>query len=579
MSTPTTRSDQRRPIRRQTAARLSWLAATLLLLSPHSQAYIHPLVNPVSTADQLQAWLTLDTTPDNHPELQQIYRAANYQPLWLQGIAGQPGLQLSDTAVELIQILDETAADGWQKYPFRLAAIHNLLTTYKSTTDSQNRPGIRQNAELELELTNAALAYGQMVLENRLLPDIQETDQGIAVQASMAKHMPVEHFLQAFLQAASRHQPAPLLQQLTPQSAAYKALRAEFNRYRNLAASGHWQTLPSGLILKPGDSDEHIPALRQRLQQYGDLGSPDPTINPVLFDDSLRLALQQFQSRHNLPASGQLDRNTLQALNEPPEYIARKIALNMKRQRFMPDIPDERYILVNAADFRLHLYEQGRETLDMKVIVGQPAHRTPIMVHAITQLELAPTWSVPNRIAIEDLLPRFRKDADHVSQNNYRISLKTDPGTALDPATINWNDVSTSKFPYRIVQSPGVHNALGKVKFLFPNQQSIYLHDTSQPSLFRKSSRALSSGCVRLEKPMELTEYLLAGQTSWDMERVQQTIRNHQQTRLNLLRPVPLYLMYWTAWVDEQGHLQLRDDVYKRDKAAGITLTGLQASR
>lgn len=578
MRTPTTRSDQRRPLRRQTAARSSLLAATLLLFSLHCQAYIHPVVNPVSTADQLQAWLTLDTTPDNHPKLQQIYRAAHYQPLWLQETPGIPGLQLSDSAVELIQTLDETAADRWQQYPFRLPEIHNLLVAFNNS-NHQSSPGIRQSAELELELTNAALAYGDMVLENRLLPDIQEKDQGLTVQASMAKQMPADRFLQAFLQAASHHQPAQLLQQLTPQSTAYKALRTEFNRYRNLAASGHWQALPSGLILKPGDSDEHIPLLRQRLQQYGDLGSPAPTINPVLFDDSLRLALQQFQSRHNLPATGQLDHNTLQALNEPPEHIARKIALNMKRQRFMPDIPDERYILVNAADFRLHLYEQGRETLEMKVIIGKPWRRTPVMVHAITQLELAPTWSVPNRIAIEDLLPRFRKDADHATQNNYRISLKTDPGTLLDPATINWNDISTDKFPYRIVQAPGVHNALGKVKFLFPNQQFIYLHDTSQPSLFRKSSRALSSGCVRLEKPMELTEHLLAGQTSWDMERVKQTIRNNHPTRLNLLRPVPLYLMYWTAWVDEQGQLQLRDDIYKRDKAAGITLTGLQASR
>ncbi|MCY0965190.1 L,D-transpeptidase family protein [Parathalassolituus penaei] len=530
-----------------------------------------PATNAVSQL--IQRWMTIDQTPDPANELYRIYSTSQFQPLWLDnttlGVDGQ----------RLLTALDETAADGWLNYPFELERIHTLQKQLaEPPMESGAQPSglaadaTQHAAELELYLTRAALAYARMVDQYQLLPDIQETDQGEAVRAALQRRSPPRDSLVALLDAIRYGQLSAWLQELTPETPAYQALRGQWQHYRQLAERGDWTPIPTDWSAEPGSQHPLLPLVRQRLLDYGDLSADDnaSSVDPTLLDATLEAALHHYQQRYKLSSTGGVGPRTLQYLNEPPAYLARKIAFNMKRQRFMPAVPDDRFILVNAADFRLQLFEYGLETLSMKVIVGKPARRTPVMTQALTQLELAPTWTVPDRIAREYLLPKFRKDPTQIQRNQYQISDRYDPALVVDPATIDWNSVKSKPFPYRIVQAPGRMNALGQVKFLFPNTQSIYLHDTSQPELFRKDMRALSFGCIRLEKPLALTEHLLAGTRNWDMERVQSTIADHRKTRLNLAEPVPLYLMYWTAWVDEKGQLQLRDDIYRRDQNAGI---------
>ena len=561
---------------RQSPFRLTWLAVLLWLACSH-QALANPQSQPHTAAEQIRHWLTLDLAMNPEDPLYHIYSASQFELLWLDADNGN----LNPLGQNLLDALTDTAADGWQNYPFQLERIHSLQQQLPAAVADQPASATVQTiAELELHLSRAALAYARLVDQYLLLPDIQETDQGEAVRTALQRRSPPRDSLESLLIAIQQQQLDLWLQQLTPQTPAYRALRNELQRYRQLAERGDWTPLPAPWELTADSHDSHVPQLRQRLLDYGDLSAADADAaaqNPDYFDPALQQALRHFQQRQKLPATGTPGPQTLARLNQPPELIARKIALNMKRQRFMPDLPDDRFILVNAADFRLQLFEYGLETLSMKVIVGKPARRTPVMTQAITQLELAPTWTVPDRIAREYLLPKFRKDPTQVQRYQYRISDRHDPGQVIDPATIDWNSVSGSHFPYRIVQAPGRLNALGQVKFLFPNTQAIYLHDTSSPELFRKDQRALSFGCIRLEKPLALTEHLLAGTTGWDMTRVQNTLKDQRQTRLSLTTPVPLYLMYWTAWVDENGQLQLRDDVYRRDQNAGIRPTERQA--
>jgi len=223
------------------------------------------------------------------------------------------------------------------------------------------------------------------------------------------------------------------------------------------------------------------------------------------------------------------------------------------------------------ADFKLQYVEDDDVELEMKVIIGKLSRRTPVMTHQISQMELAPTWVVPYRIATQYLLPKFRRKPEYIRQKGFQIVERVNgEDQFVNPDDIDWHQISRKNFPYRIIQKAGGDNALGSVKFLFPNPQSIYLHDTSQPELFRLEGRALSSGCVRVEKPMELAEVLLKGELGWSRKRVEDTIAQNRTTRLRLSNPVPVHLMYWTAWVDQHGQLQVRDDVYRRDIVAGI---------
>lgn len=512
-----------------------------------------------------------------------FYYARNYQPIWLDGY------QLGRPAKQLIQALEETVADDWRRYDYR------ITTLAREADRLTNLP--RQATAVEVLLTDALITYSKEVINKELLPDTNESDHPVVkvANAQSTSSLTDEDILARLGQAVNSQQLEAFVDQLTPNHSGYLALRNQLNHYLALANSGLWRPMPALTKLRPGDSHQDIGQLRWLLIQTGDYpgeslswlfsdsevsvnlppGPGTDTPNELLtFDDNLIEGIKQFQQRYGLPSTGELDEKTLAWLNLPPFQMAQKIALNMKRWRHLPEQLGYRYVMVNMADFRLQYVEGGDTELDMKVIIGKLSRRTPVMVDLIREMELAPTWGVPYRIAVQYLLPKFRRNPEYIHQKGFQILEKIDGELRyVNPDDIDWKQVTRANFNYRIIQKAGGENALGQVKFLFPNPQSIYLHDTSQPQLFKLDKRALSSGCVRVEKPLELAEKLLQGQPGWNRLRVEETITQNRTTRLRLKQPVPVYLMYWTTWVDPKGRLQIRDDIYGRDLIAGQRLS------
>ncbi|MAD47450.1 MAG: hypothetical protein CMH98_20865 [Oceanospirillaceae bacterium] len=513
--------------------------------------------------------------------IEPFYLRRDYQPVWMDSY------ELTDAAKELLQVLRETAADEWRQYGYELPTLE------RETSRLSNLP--KQATAVEVLLTDAFITYADQALNAELLPDTGEGDHAIRKVSAMANpgtRISEEQIVNLLAESIRRNELDSLVEKLTPSHPGYLELRKQLNRYLAISNSGRWYPLPDDLALKAGERHRMVPHLRWMLSQYGDLRkgalswlfkeSEERTLAPAdhetvdlsrpefLFDDTLAEALKSFQQRHKLKDSGELDKATLGWLNIPPYQMAQKIALNMKRWRHLPRELGDRHVMVNMADYRLQLMNGGSGELDMKVIIGNLQRRTPVMAHKISTLELAPTWSVPRRIAVNSLLPKIRRNPDYLQRKGYQLITQVNGvNQFVNPHDVDWSKVTARHFPYRLVQKAGSDNALGTIKFLFPNNKDIYLHDTSQPQLFNLEKRALSSGCVRVEKPRLLAEKLLRGYQGWTRNNIDSAIDQNRTTRVKLQDDVPVYLMYWTTWVDEDGVLQVRDDVYNRDLIAG----------
>jgi len=515
--------------------------------------------------------------------IEPFYLRRDYQPVWMNSY------ELSDAAKELLQVLRETAADEWRNYGYELPTLE------RETSRLSNIP--KQATAVDVLLTDAFITYAEQALNAELLPDTGEGDHSIrkvaATDANNSKRISEQQIVELLSDSIRRNELDSLVEKLTPSHPGYLKLRKQLNRYLAISNSGRWYPLPDDLELKPGERNRLVPHMRWMLSQYGDLrkgalswlfkDSEERTQAPsedaaydinrpeFLFDDDLSDSLKSFQKRHKLAETGELNKETLAWMNIPPYQMAQKISLNMKRWRHLPRDLGNRYVMVNMADYRLQLMNGGSVELDMKVIIGNLSRRTPVMAHQISTLELAPTWSVPQRIAVNSLLPKIRRNPDYLAEKGYQLIAQVGGvDQFVNPHNVDWSKINAHHFPFRLVQKAGDDNALGTIKFLFPNNQDIYLHDTSQPQLFNLEKRALSSGCVRVEKPRLLAEKLLRGYQGWTRNNIDAAIDQNRTTRIKLQEDVPVYLMYWTTWVDDDGNLQVRDDVYNRDLIAGL---------
>jgi murein L,D-transpeptidase YcbB/YkuD len=330
--------------------------------------------------------------------------------------------------------------------------------------------------------------------------------------------------------------------------------------------SGGWPTVPDGPSLERGDNDERIPLIRKRLMATGDL--PEVTIpNKQLFDEILENAVKKFQKRHGIATDGKIGAQTLTALNVPVENRIRQIEVNMERWRWCARDFGERYILINIANFELDVFEQDTLVIKMRAIVGKPFRSTPVFSSKMSYLVINPNWNVPKTIAVEDILPEVIKDVEYLARYNYRVLQGWgNSEIEINPTTIDWTVLNEDYFPYRFRQDPGPTNALGRIKFMFPNEYDVYIHDTPARHLFRQYSRDFSSGCIRIEKPIVLCEYVLKDSTKWSREQILNAIKEEEEKTVGLPRSIPVHLLYWTAWVSENGLLNFRNDIYDRDK-------------
>jgi murein L,D-transpeptidase YcbB/YkuD len=299
------------------------------------------------------------------------------------------------------------------------------------------------------------------------------------------------------------------------------------------------------------------------------LTEPDTTSS--VFDEPLAGAVERFQGRHGLVVDGVVGQETRAALNVGVDVRIRQIAASLERLRSLPDITGDRVILVNVAGFELYVFEGGKITFNSAVVVGRLSRPTPALSSAVTRIIVNPYWRVPRRIAINDILPQIRRDPAYLGENGFRV-FSASLGSLVEVAAgdVNWNSLNRHNFPYLLVQDPGASNALGRVKFFFPNDRDIFMHDTPAQDLFKHKSRAFSSGCIRVSKAVELAAFLLKPEREGPYQAMVEALASGETRQIALTQPIPLHIVYLTAWADKSGPVHFRDDIYGLDAIADM---------
>jgi murein L,D-transpeptidase YcbB/YkuD len=347
--------------------------------------------------------------------------------------------------------------------------------------------------------------------------------------------------------------------EVIPRAFLYDRFKAALARYRAIAAAGGWPEVPRGPSLKPATADDRVPVLAARLAATGDLPAEAALAATGFYDGAIVEGLRTFQSRHGLMADGVVGPATLAALNVPVAARIDQISANLDRARWVLYDPERDFIVVNIAGFGLYIVRRGEVVWRTRVQVGRPYRQTPVFRAEMTYLVLNPNWTVPPTIFREDVLPQVRRDSSYLATRN--IDLKDLGGQAVDPASVDWSGARS--FPYQLVQRPGPDNALGRIKFMFPNAHFVYLHDTPSRELFERDSRAFSSGCIRVENPLELAQQILG--SKWSRERLDSMLATRRTETVFLDEPISVMLLYWTTEPSADGRVTFFPDVYNRD--------------
>lgn len=479
-------------------------------------------------------------------EARRFYRAKGPEPVWWSDGAWSPRARAA------VRALQEAGREGLDPGDYLVGVTPAL---------PEDGPPARI-AEAELLLSAGLLHYivdvgaGQLA-PKEVDPELYVYPRRIDAAAALAAGLAAPDF-DAWLAS------------LPPRGEGYARLRDALARYRALAAAGGWPRLPDGPNLAAGDRDPRVAILRRQLGVVGDLAAEPAPAGPSEsreFDAALDGAVRRFQRRHGLVVDGVVGPRTRAALDLGAEARVVQIRLNMERLRWIEEDPVSRYIVVNIAGFELRAIENGRTVHKMPVIAGRESRRTPVFSDRMTDLVFLPSWTVPPRIARRDLLPKLKRDPDYLARENIRVfeSWASD-ACEVDPEGIDWASISPRELTYKFKQEPGPRNPLGRVRFTLSNRFDIYLHDTPNLRLFERPARAFSSGCIRVGDARALAAFALQGNVNWPQARIEAAMSQPETQVVPLHEPLAVYVTYMTAWVDEDGTLNFRDDVYGRDR-------------
>ena len=460
--------------------------------------------------------------------LQAFYWNRGYRPAWVRDGRLTPGAQ------GLLRAVAGAEREGLSPDRYEPRALLGAAPQVVNATVSPD--GGARLARMDAAVTYAFLRYASDLATGSVDPRGAASLWRVSTPPFDART--------ALEDAADGDAPARVLETMRPAHPQYGALVGALARYRRLAAAGGWPLVPAA-AMKPARRASSAAVLRVRLQASGDLAGTDGR--------ALTAGVKTFQRRHGLRADGVVDRATLEALNVPVEDRIRQIELNLERWRWQGFEAGGRTILVNVPTFQLHAYEDGREALTMRVITGAGDTQTPIFAEEMDQVVFSPHWNVPANILETEVLPAIRRDPGYLARKNMEM-VRSESGAMA------------------VRQRPGPTNALGLVKFLFPNPFNVYLHDTPGDALFAKPLRALSHGCVRLEKPEELARFVLRG-SEWGDGAIARAMGSGREQFVTLPAPVPLRIAYFTTWVDPDGTVRFAPDVYRHDVAQAKLLS------
>ena len=477
------------------------------------------------------------------PVLADYYADPANPALWVEGGAA------SDKARTMVEILQTAYLDVLNPDDYNAGTLANLL----------NALLLPELANLEVGLSAALLDYTRHLSAGRVEPS--KINSELAIFPKAPDPMTVLTGV-----AGTSDIVAYATLGFEPQTPQYARLRSALAAYKALAAVGGWPQVPGGETLKEGMRDPaRVPALRRRLEVEGllqaGLHSGDA------FDGALVDALRVFQQRNGLEVDGAVGPNTLSELNVTTEQRVRQIELNMERRRWMEDDLGDFYIFVNLADQFLKVVERkgNREhTLHTALtVVGKTFHKTPVFSETMKYVVINPSWNVPFSIATKEYLPKLKRNPGVLAAQNIRLLAG---GRDVDPYSVNWAAVTPSSFRWQLQQAPGPKNALGQIKFMFPNRFNVYIHDTPSKGLFSEASRVFSHGCIRVQYPFDLADVLL-GREGMSHEEIARIKAIGAERVVRLKTPIPVHINYLTAWVNKDGTVHFRRDVYGRDAA------------
>ncbi|MEZ5666776.1 MAG: L,D-transpeptidase family protein [Alphaproteobacteria bacterium] len=466
-----------------------------------------------------------------------FYASRNYAPVW---VAAEG---LTPAGDELFATLSDAASDGLHQDDY----LHDPIYSRLDVAAPQTR------AELEVQMTDAFLRYGTDLMQGRF--------RQREATSAMRDFTPDADLTQPLRYAADTGLVGDTLRSLAPPHAEYHALRDALAGYRAIAAAGGWPQVPdTGASLEPGARGSAISALRARLAATGDYVAPAEGVSDdTYYDRQLADAVEAFQARHGLLEDAVVGPRTLSALNASVDYRIRQIEASMERWRWYPRDLGDKHLFVNVPEFIVRGVDGDAEPLVMRVVVGTQRNQTPIFNDTMEYAQLNPYWNVPQSIADNEYLPALRNDPFYLLNQNIRI---LSGGREINPVLVDWSSVS-GRFPYALRQEPGGGNALGRIKFMFPNGHSVYMHDTPSRSLFERTARSFSHGCIRLQDPMRMAGFVFNGQ--YTEEEVEAMIASGRTRDVIMDHPIPVYIGYFTARANESGTVSFFGDIYERD--------------
>jgi murein L,D-transpeptidase YcbB/YkuD len=470
-------------------------------------------------------------------------------PRWLEAD------RLAARAGEFAALLASVDSLGLQPNDYGIGTLDDALRVASSPTGG----AAAALAHADVLLTASFVALVDDLLTGRLDPRVVEPSWHIAPRA-----FDVGSHIASTLDSVRGGRPVrAVLAGLRPDYGSYGALLQALGRYRALARGGGWPQLPRGATLRMGDAGDGVAALRRRLatEGYGSAAASGDA-----FDAGLAAMVAQFQQHHGLAVDSAVGPRTRAALDVPAATRVRQIEANLERVRWLPVNPGGRFVVVNVPAFVLYAFDGMTRELTMRVVVGDEltSRRTPIFADTMEYIQFGPYWNVPRSIAVNEILPKARADRGYLARNNYQLLRGWgDDAPEVNPRTLTNAELFSTR--YRVRQKPGPDNALGRVKFMFPNDYAVYLHDTPSKSRFEQSNRAVSHGCVRVADPEALAAFVLQGRADWPREKIASTLATGRRVRVSLgRRGPPVYLIYLTAY-GRDGEVFFRDDIYDRD--------------